>query len=158
MTSLFIELAALGGESADETFICQHVGADRWTTASVEIAEATAPEKTISISPRNGELSEKAGAGSRGDKLLGPGKGRLGAGGTIWEKTLCSEGSMGGKWVYAINRREVKKIIPVRTGRRLPVVSRALIANQQAVRSSWALHFSQSFHGKNAPGKECTKE
>jgi hypothetical protein len=54
--------------------------------ASVGIAEAAAPKKRIPLSSRNGELSEKAGFGCRGDRLSGPGKGRLGAGGTVWEK------------------------------------------------------------------------
>src|ERR1035441_3470781 len=58
-----------------ETFICEHVGADRWTTASVGITQAVTPKKPIPISPRNGEVSEKAGSGSRGDRLSGPGKG-----------------------------------------------------------------------------------
>ena len=31
-------LAAPGGESFDETFICQHAGADSWAAASVGIA------------------------------------------------------------------------------------------------------------------------
>jgi len=71
---------------------------DRWTAASVGIAQAAV--KTIPLSPCNGELSEKAGSGCSGDGFSGPGKGRLGAGGTIWEKILCSEGSTGGKRVY----------------------------------------------------------
>ncbi len=33
--------------------------ADRWTVASVGIAQAATPKKPISISPRNGEVSEK---------------------------------------------------------------------------------------------------
>jgi hypothetical protein len=40
----------------------------------------------IPLSSRNGELSEKAGFGCRGDRLSGPGKRRLGAGGSVWEK------------------------------------------------------------------------
>ena len=60
-------------------------------------------------------MSEKAGSGSRGDRLSGPGKGRLEAGGTIWEKTLCSEGPTGGNRVYTRNRRRAKKFIPVNT-------------------------------------------
>ena len=52
-------------------------GADRWAAASVEIAQAVAaPKKTIPISPRNGEVSEKAGSGSRDDGLSGPGEDR----------------------------------------------------------------------------------
>ena len=57
-------------------------------------------------------MSEKAGSGSRGDRLSGPGKGRLGAGGTVWEKKPCPEGSTGGNRVYPGNRREPKKLIP----------------------------------------------
>ncbi len=52
-------------------------------------------KETIPISHRNGEVSEKAGSGSQGDGFSGPGKGRLGAGGTISEKPLCSVGSTG---------------------------------------------------------------
>ncbi len=52
-------------------------GADRWAAASVGIAQAAAaPKKTIPISPRNGEVSEKAGSGSRDDGLSGPGEDR----------------------------------------------------------------------------------
>jgi hypothetical protein len=79
-------LVVVGGESFDATAVCQHAGADRWTAASVGIAEAAAPKKRIPLSTRNGELSEKAGLGCRGDRLSGPGKGRLGTGGTVWEK------------------------------------------------------------------------
>ena len=70
-------LATVGREPSDETFICQHTGADRWAVASVGIAQAAAaPKKTIPISPRNGEMSEKAGSGSRDDGLSGPGEDR----------------------------------------------------------------------------------
>ena len=58
-------------------------------TAGTRLAtrgEAAAPKKKLPLSSRNGELSEKAGFGCRGDRLSGPGKGRLGAGGTVWEK------------------------------------------------------------------------
>jgi len=79
-------LVAAGGKPFNETFICQHAGADRWTAASVGIAQAATPKETILISPRNGEVSEKAGSGSRGDGVLGLGKGWLGASGTIWQK------------------------------------------------------------------------
>ena len=34
-------------------------GADRWTVASVGIAQAVTPKKPIPISPGNGEVSEK---------------------------------------------------------------------------------------------------
>jgi hypothetical protein len=68
-------LVALGGESSDAAAVCQYAGADRWTTASVRIAEAAAPKKTIPLSSRNGELSEKAGAGCRCGRLSGPVKG-----------------------------------------------------------------------------------
>src|ERR1019366_3876275 len=68
-------LAAPGGESFDETFICQHVGTDSWAAASVGIAEATVPKKTIPISSRNGELSEKAGSGSPATGFQDPEKG-----------------------------------------------------------------------------------
>jgi len=37
---------------------------------------------------RNGGLSERAGFGSLPDRLSGPGKGRLGADGTVWERCL----------------------------------------------------------------------
>jgi hypothetical protein len=60
-------------------------------------------------------VSEKVGSGCRGDGLSGPGKGRKGAGGTVWENELCSEGSTGGKRVYACNRRRAKKLIPVKS-------------------------------------------
>ena len=82
-------LAIAGGEPFDETFICQHAEADRWTE----------------------EVSEKAGSGSQGDRLSGPGKGRLGANGNISEKQLCSVGSTGGKRVYPRGYREAKKLI-----------------------------------------------
>ncbi len=52
-------LVAVGGASSEETFICQHAGADRWAAASVGIAQAATPKKPIPISPRNGEVSEK---------------------------------------------------------------------------------------------------
>ena len=35
--------------------------------------------------------------------------------GPVWEKTLCSEGSTGGKRVYTCNRRRAKKLIPDET-------------------------------------------
>ena len=82
-------LATPGGEPFDETFIFQHAGADRWTAASVGIDQGATPKKTSPISPRNGEVSEKTGSGSRGDRLSGPGKGRLGGDGTVWEKKPC---------------------------------------------------------------------
>ncbi len=91
-------LVAAGGKPFDETFNCQHAGADRWTVHSVGIAKAVTPKETIPISPRNGEVSEKAGSGSQGDGFLGPGKAWLGAGGTLWEKN---------------HARRVKKLIPV---------------------------------------------
>ena len=103
-------LVAAGGKPFDETFICQHAGADRWTVASVGIAQAVTPKKTIPISPRNGEVSEKAGSGSRGDRFSGLGKGWLGASETLWEKNHArrAEGSTGGNRVYDRNRRRVK--------------------------------------------------
>ncbi len=67
-------LVAAGGESFDDTFICQHAGADRWAVASVGIAQAVTPKEPIPMSPRNGEVSEKAGSGSPGDEFLGLGK------------------------------------------------------------------------------------
>ena len=79
-------LVVVGGGSSDAAFVCQHVGADRWIGTSVGIAEAVAPEKTIPLSSRNGELSEKAGSGSRGNGFSGSVEGRLGADGTLWEK------------------------------------------------------------------------
>ena len=83
-------------------FICQHAGADRWTVASVGMAQAATPKKPIPISARKGEVSEKAGSGSRDDRFSGPGKGWLGAGGTLWEKKPCPEGSTGGnRGVYS---------------------------------------------------------
>jgi hypothetical protein len=106
-------LAIVGREPSDAAAVCQHVGTDSWAVASVGIAEAaTAPKKTIPISSRNAEVSEKVGSGCWGDGLSGPGKGRKGAGGTVWENELCSEGSTGGKRVYTRNRRRAKKLIP----------------------------------------------
>jgi hypothetical protein len=32
----------------------------------------------------------------------------------MWEDHLCSERSTGGKQVYTLNRREAKKLIPVK--------------------------------------------
>ena len=52
-------LAAVGREPSDAAAVCQYAGEDRWTAASVGIAQAAAPKKTISISLGNGELSEK---------------------------------------------------------------------------------------------------
>ncbi len=69
-----VDFVGTGGVPFEETFICAHAGADRWTAASVGIAEAAARKKTTSISPRNGELSEKAGFGCRADKFLGAGE------------------------------------------------------------------------------------
>ncbi len=92
------------------------LGGDRSTAASVEIAEAAAPQKRIPIFPRNGELSEMAASGNRGIRLSGPGKGRLGAGGTIWEKILCSEGSTGGERGVYSGPLEGQKIIPAEFG------------------------------------------
>ena len=82
-----VPVAIAGREPFDETFICQHAGADRWTVASVGTAQAVAaPKKTIPISPRNGEVSEKAGSGCPGDGFSGLVKGWLGVGGTLGEK------------------------------------------------------------------------
>ena len=44
---------------SDAAAVWQHGAADRWTAASVGIAQAAAPKKTIPISLGNGELSEK---------------------------------------------------------------------------------------------------
>jgi len=63
--------------------VCQRALADRWTAASVGIAEAAALKKRIPLPTRKGEFSEKAGFGCRGARLSGPEKGRLGAGGTV---------------------------------------------------------------------------
>ena len=52
-------------------------GMGGWAAASVGIAQAVAaPKKTIPLSPRNGEVSEKSGSGSRRDGLSGPGEDR----------------------------------------------------------------------------------
>ena len=60
------------GESL-EAAVRSDAGSDRWAAASVGIAQAAAaPKKTIPISPRNGEVSEKAASGSRDDGLSGP--------------------------------------------------------------------------------------
>ncbi len=56
-----------------------------------------APKKTIPISPRNGELSEKAGSGSRSRWFSGTRKGRLRAAGSISEKTLRWKGCIEGR-------------------------------------------------------------
>ena len=47
---------------------------DRWAVASVGIAQAATPKETIPISPRKGEVSEKAGSGCPGDEFLGLGR------------------------------------------------------------------------------------
>ncbi len=44
-------LVTAGGKPFDETFICQHAGADRWTVASGGIAQAAAHKNMIPISP-----------------------------------------------------------------------------------------------------------
>ncbi len=50
-------------------------GMGGWAAASVGIAQAVAaPKKTISISPRKGEVSKKARSGCRDDGLSGPGE------------------------------------------------------------------------------------
>ncbi len=70
-------LVAAGRESSDAAVVRSDGGADRCAAASVGIAQAAAaPKKTIPISPRNGEVSEKAGSGSRDDGLSGPGEDR----------------------------------------------------------------------------------
>ena len=52
-------------------------GMGRWAAASVGIAQAVAaPKKMILISPRNGEVSEKSGSGSRHNGFSGPGEDR----------------------------------------------------------------------------------
>ena len=52
-------------------------GMGGWAAASVGIAQAVAaPKKTIPISPRNGEVSEKAGSGCRDGGFSGPGEDR----------------------------------------------------------------------------------
>ena len=66
-------LATVGREPSDAAAVRSDAGADRWAAASVGIAQAAAaPKKTIPISPRNGEVSEKAASGSRDDGLSGP--------------------------------------------------------------------------------------
>ena len=77
-------LAPVGREPSDAAVVCQYVGADRWTAASVGIAQAAAPKKTMPLSPRYGELSEKAGSGCPGDGFSGRGKGGKEAVGTAW--------------------------------------------------------------------------
>ena len=47
----------------DPTAVCQHAGADRWIGTPVGIAWAKAHKKTMPLSPKYGELSEKAGFG-----------------------------------------------------------------------------------------------
>ena len=59
-------------------------GMGGWAAASVGIAQAAKPKETIPIFPRIGEVSEKAGSGSR--RAFRTRKGWLGAGGTLWEK------------------------------------------------------------------------
>ena len=109
--------AFVGGESSDETFICQHAGADRWTAASVGIAQAATSKKPIPISPGNGGVSEKAGSGSRGDGFLGLGK-------SGWKPLVVSRRKY---WAgsaqlkangFILTSRRAKKLIPVKSGRR----------------------------------------
>ncbi len=68
-------LADVGREPSDAASVGSDGGADRGAAASVGIAQAAAaPKKTIPISPRDGEVSEKAGSGCPGDEFLGLGK------------------------------------------------------------------------------------
>ena len=79
-------LATVGREPSDAAAVCVDGAADCWATTSVGIAEAeTAPQKTIPISPRNGELSQKGGSGSRAESSWGRGKGG-------WEPVILSGG------------------------------------------------------------------
>ena len=98
----------VGGRSSFKGENCQHAGANRWAVASVEIAQAAGPKKTIPISPRKGEVPEKAGSGSRGDGLSGPGEDRS----EPQREELCWKGSVGGQWVYTHECRRAKKLIP----------------------------------------------
>ena len=55
-----LETSEEGGYAAA---VCQHVGADRQIGASIGIALAAAPKKTITISSRNGDVFEKTASG-----------------------------------------------------------------------------------------------
>ena len=72
---IMVSVLPCGGDAAA---VRSDGGADRWAAASDGIAQAAAaPKKSIPISPRKGEVSEKAGSGSRDDGLSGPGEDRL---------------------------------------------------------------------------------
>ena len=82
------------------------------------------------LSPRYGELSEKAGFGCGLDGFRGPRKGRSEPM-VLSEKTLYS---LGRRCVYIFNRRKAKKEIPndALTGRRaLPTKPFAVLACQR---------------------------
>ena len=72
---IMVSVLPCGGDAAA---VRSDGGADRWAAASDGIAQAAAaPKKSIPISHRKGEVSEKAGSGSRDDGLSGPGEDRL---------------------------------------------------------------------------------
>ena len=110
----------------------------RIDAASVGITQAVAaPKKTVPISPRKGEVSEKAGPGSRSNGFSGPGEGRLGAGGTPLGERLCPEGLTGSKRMYTCNRWRTKKLIPVN------------VANLRSAREAKLNRRGQADHAKD---------
>jgi hypothetical protein len=80
--------------------------------ASVGIADAAASIKRIPLSSRNAELSEKAGLGCRSDRLSGFGKGRLGAGETVWEKNPVRRFRVEANWHTLTTTGRPRKLIP----------------------------------------------
>ena len=108
-------LAPVGREPSDAAAVCQYVGADRGVVATGGIARAVALKKNSSAIPQNGGVVAKRWFWKPGQRALGTRKGWLEAGGTIWEKILCSEGPTAGNRVYTCNRRRAKKFIPDKT-------------------------------------------
>ena len=89
-------------------------GDRRWPGARRGAPKPAAPKKMIPLSPRNGELSEKAGSESRGDGFLGLGK-------SGWKPLAVSRrrywaGSAQLKTNgFILTSRRAKKLIPAKT-------------------------------------------
>ena len=105
-------LAPVGREPSDSAAVCQNVGADRGVVATGGIGQAVALKGNGSAIPQEWRVVAKRWFWKPGQRALGTRKGRLEPSGTIWEKTLCSEGPSGGNRVYTRNRRRAKKFIP----------------------------------------------
>ena len=77
------------GEPSDAGAFCQYTGADRWTAASVGVAQAEdAKENDLEILPER-EVSGRTACRTSGPEFLGPLDGQWGADGTIPKTILC---------------------------------------------------------------------